>query len=125
MKKQPPGEAQVIKTRFIAGAVCPDCQALDRLVVEYAIVELQSSELSRRRCVACGFVEAFNEDQPTASAGVPRVGRSGRKGLMGKTSKLRRSRRSFELLIRLKIDPVSCCCTWTGCYNCAALLCVP
>ena len=72
MKKQPPGEAQVIKTRFIAGAVCPDCQALDRLVVEYAIVELQSSELSRRRCVACGFVEAFNEDQPTTSAGVPR-----------------------------------------------------
>lgn len=72
MKKQAPGEAQVIKTRFIAGAVCPECQALDRLVVEYAIVELQSSELSRRRCVACGFVEAFNEDQPTASAGVPR-----------------------------------------------------
>lgn len=79
MKKQPPGEAQVIKTRFIAGAVCPDCQALDRLVVEYAIVELQSSELSRRRCVACGFVEAFNEDQPTTSAGVPR-GRPERSG---------------------------------------------
>ena len=72
MKKQPPGEAQVVKKRFIAGAVCPDCQALDRLVVEYAVVELYSAEFSRRRCVACGFVETYNEVRPTTSAGVPR-----------------------------------------------------
>ena len=35
--------------RFIAGAVCPQCQVVDRLVVE------QADGVMRRRCVSCGF----------------------------------------------------------------------
>ncbi|MCZ6712280.1 MAG: YheV family putative metal-binding protein [Gammaproteobacteria bacterium] len=35
--------------RFIAGAVCPQCQVVDRLVVE------QADGVTRRRCVSCGF----------------------------------------------------------------------
>jgi uncharacterized metal-binding protein (TIGR02443 family) len=38
------------RRRFIAGAVCPRCAAMDRLVVDL--------ETDRRECVACGFSEA-------------------------------------------------------------------
>ena len=40
------------RPRFIAGAVCPACQALDRLVIEQLDGETQ------RRCVACGFTDS-------------------------------------------------------------------
>jgi len=40
------------KRRFIAGAVCPKCAAVDRLVLE--ALDNQSPQ---RRCVACGFVD--------------------------------------------------------------------
>ncbi len=46
-----------IKKRFIAGAVCPDCGAQDRLVVE------ETPELKQRRCVSCGFTDA-NASEP-------------------------------------------------------------
>jgi uncharacterized metal-binding protein (TIGR02443 family) len=36
--------------RFIAGAVCPQCGAMDRIVVE--------TDSDERHCVACGFREA-------------------------------------------------------------------
>ena len=51
------------KPRFIAGAVCPECQASDRLVIE-AVENGQ-----QRRCVSCGF-----QDQQInqSVAGVPR-----------------------------------------------------
>lgn len=38
--------------RFIAGAVCPACQALDRLVVATS-----EDGTERQRCVSCGFVK--------------------------------------------------------------------
>jgi hypothetical protein len=38
--------------RFIAGAVCPDCRAVDRIVVEQVDGE------RRRRCVSCGHTDA-------------------------------------------------------------------
>ena len=38
------------RPRFVAGAVCPSCKAMDRMVIDGAADE--------RRCVACGFVEA-------------------------------------------------------------------
>lgn len=38
------------RRRFIAGAVCPRCAAMDKIVVD-----LDSDE---RECVACGFSEA-------------------------------------------------------------------
>jgi uncharacterized metal-binding protein (TIGR02443 family) len=37
--------------RFIAGAVCPSCRALDRIIVE------NDAGARSRRCVECGFVE--------------------------------------------------------------------
>jgi uncharacterized protein len=39
--------------RFIAGAVCPQCRAVDRIVVE------QHEGVRRRRCVACGFTDTM------------------------------------------------------------------
>lgn len=39
------------RARFIAGAVCPRCGAMDRLVLE--------SDDSRR-CVACGYEDALD-----------------------------------------------------------------
>ncbi|MAB26120.1 MAG: hypothetical protein CL580_00420, partial [Alteromonadaceae bacterium] len=38
------------RPRFVAGAVCPSCQEMDRMVIDGAADE--------RRCVVCGFVEA-------------------------------------------------------------------
>ena len=35
--------------RFVAGAICPECHGLDRIVIE--------SNGDRRRCIDCGFVE--------------------------------------------------------------------
>ena len=44
------------RRRFIAGAVCPRCAAMDRIVVDL------DSDL--RECVACGF----SEERPQAPA---------------------------------------------------------
>lgn len=38
------------RRRFIAGAVCPRCALMDKIVVDL--------ETDQRECVACGFVEA-------------------------------------------------------------------
>ena len=43
------------KRRFIAGAVCPRCSEMDKIVVDLAS--------DSRECVACGFSEA----RPTGS----------------------------------------------------------
>ena len=47
------------RPRFVAGAVCPSCQEMDRMVIDVSTDE--------RRCIACGFVEA----RPDASATMP------------------------------------------------------
>lgn len=49
------------RRRFIAGAVCPRCAAMDRLVVDL--------DTDTRECVACGFSEARPE--PPAASEVP------------------------------------------------------
>lgn len=49
------------RMRFIAGAVCPECKALDRIVLE----DLEG--VRRRRCVACGHTDTM----ATASAAEP------------------------------------------------------
>lgn len=41
---------QSLIKRFIAGAVCPKCQALDRVVVYY-----QQADRAHAECVACGY----------------------------------------------------------------------
>ena len=47
------------RPRFVAGAVCPSCQEMDRMVIDGSTDE--------RRCIACGFVEA----RPDAGATMP------------------------------------------------------
>ena len=42
------------RRRFIAGAVCPRCSAMDRIVVDL--------DTDRRECVACGF----SDERPAA-----------------------------------------------------------
>jgi Zn ribbon nucleic-acid-binding protein len=72
-------QIDIIKKRFIAGAVCPACQAVDRIVVETGLQAAADSEhvdpqqeVSRRRCVACGFADEFSVDNLINSQGVPR-----------------------------------------------------
>ena len=47
------------RPRFVAGAVCPSCGAVDRMVIDV--------NADHRRCVACEFVEA----RPDAPAEQP------------------------------------------------------
>ena len=47
------------RPRFVAGAVCPSCQEMARMVIDVRTDE--------RRCIACGFVEA----RPDAGATMP------------------------------------------------------
>ncbi len=42
--------------RFIAGAVCPKCRAMDRLLIETV------DGGRRRRCVSCGHTDAEEEN---------------------------------------------------------------
>ncbi len=66
-------EPEIQRKQFIAGAVCPECNVLDRLVVEYAAVVADEPPLSRRRCVECGFSDPFSAEAPAQSTGaVPR-----------------------------------------------------
>ena len=66
--------------RFISGAVCPSCQAVDRTVIE-AVAEVaeseglneMTSEMIRRRCVSCGFTEALDPEQAAVTAPLPRA----------------------------------------------------
>jgi uncharacterized metal-binding protein (TIGR02443 family) len=55
------------RRRFIAGAVCPRCAAVDRVVVDL--------DSDQRECVACGFSEA--RPAPAAARELPtRVSRA-------------------------------------------------
>ena len=59
--------------RFIAGAVCPRCSAMDKLVLHR-----ESNGQQRRECVACGYVEAMTEQGPAhelpTRVNQPRIG---------------------------------------------------
>lgn len=48
------------RRRFIAGAVCPRCAQMDKIVVDL--------DTDQRECVACGFSEARPGDRPDAPA---------------------------------------------------------
>lgn len=45
-----------MKKRFVAGAVCPSCQAVDRLVVWLG------TEPQTRECVACGYQDSLDNN---------------------------------------------------------------
>ena len=46
-----------MKKRFIAGAVCPRCGKMDKLVVD--------AEANRRECVSCGYTDARPDEAQT------------------------------------------------------------
>ena len=48
------------RRRFIAGAVCPRCARMDKIVVDL--------DTDQRECVACGFSEARPGDRPDTAA---------------------------------------------------------
>lgn len=48
------------RRRFIAGAVCPRCAQMDKIVVDL--------ETDQRECVACGFSEARPGDTAAPAA---------------------------------------------------------
>lgn len=48
------------RRRFIAGAVCPRCARMDKIVVDL--------DTDQRECVACGFSEARPGDRPDTPA---------------------------------------------------------
>ncbi len=41
--------------RFIAGAICPSCKEMDKLVM------WSENNLPHRECMACGFIDIFDE----------------------------------------------------------------
>lgn len=41
--------------RFIAGAICPSCKAMDKLVM------WMEQDIPYRQCMACGFTDSLNE----------------------------------------------------------------
>jgi hypothetical protein len=45
--------------RFIAGAVCPRCSEMDKLVMY-----IDDNDQQVRECVRCGFTDAMGEDGP-------------------------------------------------------------
>ncbi|MBP6701478.1 MAG: YheV family putative metal-binding protein [Halioglobus sp.] len=49
------------RRRFIAGAVCPRCALMDKIVVNL--------DTDQRECVACGFTEARPPDKAAAQQG--------------------------------------------------------
>jgi len=51
--------------RFIAGAVCPRCNALDRIVV------FEVDGRTHRECVRCGFADTLDR-RGNPTAGTPR-----------------------------------------------------
>ena len=55
--------------RFIAGAVCPNCQALDRIYIVQETTEPDAEPVTRRVCAACGFTDLAPEVRHTS---VPR-----------------------------------------------------
>ncbi len=57
-----------VTRRFIAGAVCPRCAEMDKIVIDL--------ETDLRECVACGFSEARPEQKPAASELPTRVSRA-------------------------------------------------
>ena len=57
------------RRRFIAGAVCPRCAKMDKIVVDL--------DTDQRECVACGFNEARPDAPPVQDNELPtRVSRA-------------------------------------------------
>ena len=49
-----------MKKRFIAGAVCPHCGLMDKVVM------LMDSDDKHRECVSCGYSDRLDDKSPVA-----------------------------------------------------------
>ena len=56
------------RRRFIAGATCPECQAMDKIVVDL--------DTDSRYCIACGFKESRPAPPATGAELPTRVNRA-------------------------------------------------
>ena len=45
-----------MRKRFVAGAVCPSCQEMDKIIV------LLDSQPQTRECVVCGYSDSLDEN---------------------------------------------------------------
>ncbi|MEM1231109.1 MAG: YheV family putative zinc ribbon protein [Pseudomonadota bacterium] len=66
-----------MKKRFIAGAVCPQCRAEDRLQIHWLRLGEQTWE--ERHCVACGFADQA-EESVRGTETLPRIRRGRQSG---------------------------------------------
>lgn len=57
-----------MRQRFVAGVVCPQCRALDRIVIES---NSKDEAVERQRCVECGYLSA-RPGSGAMHAGIPR-----------------------------------------------------
>ncbi len=71
------GEPTIVKKRFIAGAVCPQCRAEDRLQVHWLRRDEETWE--ERHCVACGFTDRVEESARSTDT-LPRIRRGRQSG---------------------------------------------
>ncbi len=62
----------IARKQFIAGAVCPSCNEVDRIVVETVNETEESPALNRRRCVQCGFADEFRTHEQALSGSIPK-----------------------------------------------------
>ncbi|MGI9324006.1 MAG: YheV family putative metal-binding protein [Pseudomonadales bacterium] len=71
----------LVKRRFIAGAICPECRAEDRLQIEYWRTDEADTLREVRVCVACDFrdsADAVAAQQAKSLAALPRIRRGPR-----------------------------------------------
>lgn len=54
-----------VKKQFIAGAVCPACNAMDRVLMWYV------DGVPHRECVACGYSDQLDESGQPLDADAP------------------------------------------------------
>ncbi|GAA5443725.1 hypothetical protein Misp06_01903 [Microbulbifer sp. NBRC 101763] len=79
--EMPDGKKKSQKKRFIAGAVCPRCSEMDR------IVNYQEEGKNYRECVSCGFKDEIRlQSAPTEL--LTRVSSTQRKGVREEPVKL-------------------------------------
>jgi len=77
-------DIRIVKSQFIAAAVCPECNLVDRLVVDVgqrnnlttesgaASSHPPETEFSRRRCVECGFADEYAPVSHIGFQGLPK-----------------------------------------------------
>lgn|GEM_PF-34432 len=77
-----PDQAAGNNSRFIAGAVCPECRAIDRIVVR----DIEGGLGREQACIACGFSQPEQTDMQQVKHGLVPRGKPERKPAATDTS---------------------------------------